>query len=210
MGNQVLKFFIAIALIACASSNKLGGPAWIFDPYAVSKNSSEIAAVGISDMTAGGIKMQIAQADNDAVNNLRAQIETKVDRIVTDVMEGSSDIKATGDKQAQVQKVEDVKKRFSAVTKSFVNGSVFGAMRTDIWQDPNTGTLYVRMAMSSTRVGEALKSSIGMFQKLGESGVDKETVKKLTDGILGIKFENQSQPQTMQGTSTDVKGTVAS
>jgi len=194
---------LSIIVVACTgrgSLDKIGGPAWVFDPYAVSKDKNEIAAVGISDPSHGGVKMQIAQAENDALGNLASQIQTKVDKVVEDSVNQEQNIKAgEQNKKEVVAKSEDISKKFSAVTKNIVDKlPLSGARRTDIWQDPKTGTLYVRMVMDVERVQAHFKKSVQMYQNLGAEGVDKSTVKKLTDALLGEKLYEQQISSNQQ------------
>ncbi len=192
--QKFVKYSVVFLLIACAGKgalDKIGGPSWIFDAYSVSKSPKEIASVGISDMSHMGIKLQIEQAKASAISDLRGQIETKVNKIVEDSALGTSNATTTGQKdKAVTTKSDEVQKKFSTVTKNIVEGSVFGARVTDIWQDPNSGVMYVRMVMDSEKVSEVLRSSVTMYQKLGDAGVDQATVKRITDGLLGVNFDH--------------------
>ncbi|QED23933.1 LPP20 family lipoprotein [Candidatus Deianiraea vastatrix] len=192
----ILLFALSASIIACSgkgSLDKIGGPSWIFDPYSVAKDKNEVAAVGISDPTQGGVKLQIAQAEADALGNLASQIKTTVDKIVTDSISKNENIKAGKDgKKDVVAKDETIEKKFSSVNSAIVDKlSLAGARRTDIWQDPKTGTLYVRMVMDIARVEDHFKKSARMYKALENEGVDKNTVKKLTDDILGAKLQNE-------------------
>ena len=59
------------------SLQQLQLPEWVVDPSI----QGMISAVGIAPKTAGGIKMQIAQAEADAMANMAAQIQTSVSRV---------------------------------------------------------------------------------------------------------------------------------
>lgn len=193
--------FSFVVLFSCSkdkgSLNNIGGPKWIFDPYSVSKNPNEVAGVGISDPTHGGIKIQIAQAENDAIANMAAQIQTKVDRVTEDALsKNESIVAASADKKSTVESKEDVQKKFSQITKNVVDKlPISGARRTDIWQDPNSGTLYVRMVIEVAKIEDHFKKSVSMYQNLAAMGVDKKAIETLTRSVLGANFKDIAQSE---------------
>lgn len=205
---------ISFLIVVSCSKNKgalddIGGPKWIFDAYAVSKPTSGLAAVGISDKTKGGIKMQITQAENDAIANIASQMQTKVSRVVEDRVNqiynvSSSETEKSNSPNAS-SATEEVKKSFSSVTKNIVdNIPVSGFKRTDIWLDPKVGTLYVRVEIDFQRIGDHFNKMVSMYRKV--DGVDKKNVDRLINAVLGVtqlgKMENENKNDSLSNTSS--------
>lgn len=182
--KSILFVFACIMISSCQSSGKLeeiGAPDWVFNPSSVSKNDTEIAAVGIGESSKGGLKVQIAQAKSDARGNIANQILSEVARISKDAI-----------RKTNIAGVEDVEKIFSQATQEVVRDlPLSGAEQTHIWQDPKTDTLYVRMTVDSKKVASHLNDSMEIYSKrLKQSGVnlhneskEKELISTLNNGI---------------------------
>lgn len=124
-------------------------PAWVLDPSI----QGYVSAVGIAPKTAGGIKMQIAQAEADAMANMASQIQTSVSRVTKESMRRAG--VATGG-----QSNEAVDDYFARATKSLVkNVPISGAKRKNIFQNPMDGTLYIQMILDQTVVKDYLTES---------------------------------------------------
>lgn len=156
---------LVFSLSSCSNKGKLdkiGAPGWVFDPYSVSSGKGEVAAVGISDSSKGGIKMQIEEAQANARAEIANQILSEVSRITKDAMRKTS-----------VDGIEDVQKIFSQATKEMVDKlPISGSRRTHIWQDPKTDSLYIRMALDGKKVSEHLSSSMELYERrIRQSGM---------------------------------------
>ena len=129
--------------------DELNLPTWVIDPSV----QGYVAAVGIAPKTAGGIKMQIAQAEADAMANMAAQIQTNVSRVTKESMRRAG--VATGG-----QNSEAVDSYFAQATKSLVKDiPISGAKRKNIFQSPADGTLYIQMILDQSVVKEYLINS---------------------------------------------------
>lgn len=128
-------------------------PEWVINPSV----DGMVAAVGIAPKTAGGIKMQIAQAEADAMANMAAQIQTKVNRVTKESMRSAGVSTAGNDQEA-------VDRYFAQATKSIVKDvPISGAKRRNIFQSPADGSLYIQIVLDQTAVKEYLMSTAGAF-----------------------------------------------
>ncbi|MEN9781873.1 MAG: hypothetical protein RL208_23 [Pseudomonadota bacterium] len=156
-----LVYFVFLFVVACSSSkgklDKINGPDWIFDPYAVKTNDkTEVAAVGVSEKTAGGLRMQIAQAEADARVNLANQISSFMARVTRDAMS----------KHEAVLKQEDIKKQFIQISEQSVRDvNLAFSNRTHIWQSPDDDTLFVRIAMPRANADKAMDDTWRNYQE---------------------------------------------
>ncbi len=117
-------------------------PEWVIDPSI----EGMVSAVGIAPNTAGGIKMQIAQAEADAMANMAAQIQTKVSRVTKESMRRAG-VATGGDQQ------EAVDSYFAQATKSIVKDvPISGAKRKNIFQSPIDGSVYIQMVLDQSVV----------------------------------------------------------
>ncbi len=133
------------------SLQQLQLPEWVVDPSI----QGMISAVGIAPKTAGGIKMQIAQAEADAIANMAAQIQTSVSRVTKESLRRAG--VATDGKN-----LEAVDSYFAQATKSLVkNVPISGAKRKNIFQSPIDGSLYIQMVIDQTLVQEYLVGTSG-------------------------------------------------
>jgi hypothetical protein len=133
------------------SLQQLQLPEWVVDPSI----QGMISAVGIAPKTAGGIKMQIAQAEADAMANMAAQIQTSVSRVTKESLRRAG--VATEGKN-----LEAVDSYFAQATKSLVkNVPISGAKRKNIFQSPIDGSLYIQMVIDQTLVQEYLVGTSG-------------------------------------------------
>lgn len=127
-------------------------PDWVIDPSV----TGYVSAVGIAPKTAGGIKMQIAQAEADAMGNMAAQIQTTVSRVTKESIRRAG--VATGGTNNEA--VDDY---FAQATKSLVkNVPISGAKRKNIYQSPQDGVLYIQMILDQTVVKEYLANASSM------------------------------------------------
>jgi hypothetical protein len=167
-----LYFVLLISFLSSCSKDKgsldsIGGPEWVLDPYANSKNSNDVCGVGISDSTIGGLRMQISQAESDGRANIASQIKTNITKTVEDyVLSNKSAVKGVDNKgNPSVISNEDVSKKFSDITKNVVEElPLSGAIRKNMWQDPKRGDLYILMCMDSDRVQKHLESSLKLYE----------------------------------------------
>lgn len=135
------------------SLQQLQLPDWVVSPAV----EGMVAAVGIAPKTAGGIKMQIAQAEADAMANMAAQIQTKVNRVTKESMR-SAGVSTGGNDQ------EAVDRYFAQATKSIVKDvPISGAKRKNIFQSPMDGSLYIQMVLDQSDVKEYLMSTASTF-----------------------------------------------
>ena len=133
------------------SLQQLQLPEWVVDPSV----QGMISAVGIAPKTAGGIKMQIAQAEADAMANMAAQIQTTVSRVTKESLRRAG-VASDG------KNLEAVDSYFAQATKSLVkNVPISGAKRKNIFQSPIDGSLYIQMVVDQTAVQEYLVSTSG-------------------------------------------------
>jgi hypothetical protein len=117
-------------------------PEWVIDPSV----EGMVAAVGIAPKTVGGVKMQIAQAEADAMANMAAQIQTKVSRVTKESMRRAG--VATGGNEQ-----EAVDSYFAQATKSIVKDvPISGAKRKNIFQSPIDGSVYIQMVLDQSVV----------------------------------------------------------
>lgn len=130
------------------SLQQLQLPDWVMDPTV----EGMISAVGIAPKTAGGIKMQIAQAEADAMANMASQIQTKVSRITKESMRRAG-------VATEVKNEEAVDSYFAQATKSIVKDvPISGAKRKKIFQSPIDGSLYIQMVLEPVGVKDYLVS----------------------------------------------------
>ncbi len=133
------------------SLQQLQLPEWVVDPSV----QGMISAVGIAPKTAGGIKMQIAQAEADAIANMAAQIQTSVSRVTKESLRRAG-VASDG------KNLEAVDSYFAQATKSLVkNVPISGAKRKNIFQSPIDGSLYIQMVVDQTLVQEYLVGTSG-------------------------------------------------
>ena len=182
--NLLLVFVFTTLIIAgCSSRGKLdeiGAPTWVFDPSSLAKTPDEISAVGIGEATQGGLKVQLAQAEADARGGIANQILSELTRISKDAV-----------RKTKVASSEDVEKIFSQATQEVVRDlPLSGAIRTNIWQDPKTDILYVRMILDGKRIAGHLNTSMQIYEKrLQQSGLtggstqDKDLISTFNQGV---------------------------
>ena len=149
-------------------------PDWVIDPYI----EGTISAVGIAPKTAGGIKMQIAQAEADAKGNMAAQIQTKVSRVTKESLRRSGVATEAGEKEA-------VDSYFAQATKSVVKEvPLIGAKRRNIFQSPVDGTLYVQMYIDQDPVKEYLQESAkNVASGLKDFNSTQKTIKQTEESM---------------------------
>lgn len=161
-----LVFAVTMFVTGCKSSGKLddiGAPSWVFNPSSLAKSPTEVSAVGIGESSQGGLKVQLAQAEADARGGIANQILSEVARITKDAV-----------RETKVAGADDVEKVFSQATQEVVRDlPLSGTARTNIWQDPKTDVLYVRMVLDGQRVVSHLDDSMAIYDKrLKQSGLD--------------------------------------
>lgn len=156
---------------------QLNLPEWVIDPSIEGK----IAAVGIAPKTAGGIKMQIAQAESDAVANMAAQIQTSVSRITKESMRRAG-------VATEVKSSEAVDQYFAQATKSVVKDvPISGAKRKNIYQSPSDGTLYIQMVIESSAVKEYLVSMAdNLASGMKDFGVTQKTISQTENSMKDL------------------------
>jgi len=156
---------------------QLNLPEWVIDPSIEGK----IAAVGIAPKTVGGIKMQIAQAESDAVANMAAQIQTSVSRITKESMRLAG-------VATEVKSSEAVDKYFAQATKSVVKDvPISGAIRKNIYQSPSDGTLYIQMVIEPAAVKEYLISMADDLAKgMKDFGVTQKTIAQTENAMKDL------------------------
>lgn len=185
----LLAFLLCVSCFGRGKLDKIGAPNWVFDSYSVGDKKIEVAGVGIGEKTAGGLKMQIAQAESDARANIANGIRTEITRVTKDVMEKVENISNTPGTKNPISK-ETIEKNFSQVTEDVVkNLPLTGARRTHIWQDPNNDTLFVRMTVERSVVEEYLKKSEKSYVDQIK-GLPADQVKGITDKIGNISVGN--------------------
>lgn len=158
--NFVVISLLSVGVISCGKKQQtpqeksgamqnLQLPDWVIDPYVEGK----LSAVGVAPKTAGGIKMQIAQAEADARANMASEIQTKVSRVTKESMRRAAVASQTGETEA-------VDSYFAQATKSIVKEvPITGARRKNIFQSPIDGTLYVQMVVELAPVRDYLVQS---------------------------------------------------
>ncbi len=156
---------------------QLNLPEWVIDPSIEGK----IAAVGIAPKTVGGIKMQIAQAESDAVANMAAQIQTSVSRITKESMRRAG-------VSTEVKSSEAVDQYFAQATKSVVKDvPISGAKRKNIYQSPSDGTLYIQMVIEPAAVKEYLISMADDLAKgMKDFGVTQKTIAQTENAMKDL------------------------
>ena len=172
--------------------SQLNLPEWVIDPSVEGK----LSAVGIAQKTAGGIKMQIAQAESDAIANMAAQIQTSVSRITKESMRRAG--VATDSKAS-----EAVDQYFAQATKSIVKDvPISGAKRKNIYQSPTDGTLYIQMFIDQTAIKEYLVSSSDNITKgMKDFGLTQKTISQTENSMkdlfneLDFSEKNQDKPK---------------
>jgi len=159
---------------------QLNLPEWVIDPSIEGK----IAAVGIAPKTVGGIKMQIAQAESDAVANMAAQIQTSVSRITKESMRRAG-------VSTEVKSSEAVDQYFAQATKNVVKDvPISGAKRKNIYQSPSDGTLYIQMVIEPTAVKEYLISMADDLAKgMKDFGVTQKTIAQTENAMKDLFTE---------------------
>jgi hypothetical protein len=173
--------------------SQLNLPEWVIDPSIEGK----LSAVGIAQKTAGGIKMQIAQAESDAIANMAAQIQTSVSRITKESMRRAG--VATDSKTS-----EAVDQYFAQATKSIVKDvPISGAKRKNIYQSPTDGTLYIQMFIDQTAIKEYLVSSSDNITKgMKDFGLTQKTISQTENSMkdlfneLDFSEKNQDKPKS--------------
>ena len=156
---------------------QLNLPEWVIDPSIEGK----IASVGIAPKTVGGIKMQIAQAESDAVANMAAQIQTSVSRITKESMRRAG-------VSTEVKSSEAVDQYFAQATKSVVKDvPISGAKRKNIYQSPTDGTLYIQMVIEPAAVKEYLISMADDLAKgMKDFGVTQKTIAQTENAMKDL------------------------
>lgn len=155
-------------------------PDWVIDPHV----EGMIADVGIAPKTAGGIKMQIAQAEADARANIAAQIQTKVSSITKESMRRAAVASEKGETEA-------VDSYFAKATKSVVDQvPITGARRKNMFQSPVDGSLYIQMVVDMEPVRNYLiQSSEGLAKGLKNFNATQEAIKKTEDSMKDLFSE---------------------
>ena len=166
---------------------QLNLPEWVIDPSIEGK----IAAVGIAPKTVGGIKMQIAQAESDAVANMAAQIQTSVSRITKESMRRAG-------VATEVKSSEAVDQYFAQATKSVVKDvPISGAKRKNIYQSPSDGTLYIQMVIESSAVKEYLVSMADTLASgMKDFGVTQKTIAQTENSMKDLFNELEVSTNT--------------
>ncbi len=166
---------------------QLNLPEWVIDPSIEGK----IAAVGIAPKTVGGIKMQIAQAESDAVANMAAQIQTSVSRITKESMRRAG-------VATEVKSSEAVDQYFAQATKSVVKDvPISGAKRKNIYQSPSDGTLYIQMVIEPTAVKEYLISMADTLASgMKDFGVTQKTIAQTENSMKDLFSELEVSTNT--------------
>jgi hypothetical protein len=190
--------FISGLFLSCCSNSKgkldaIKGPDWIFDAYSVNTStdgSKEIAAVGIGEKTAAGIKVQIAQAEVDARANIANQINSEIARVTRDFM-----------KTKNINTKEEFEKEFIQVTEEIIRDlNLANVVRTHIWQDVKTEAVYVRMATNSKMINELVKNSIEIYNEKVKDKDFKYVASQLRDEIkssaLPLKKSSSEEAST--------------
>lgn len=192
-----LLFGLFLVLFSCTKSEsqkdigslqQLNLPEWVIDPSV----DGMISAVGIAPKTAGGIKMQIAQAEADAMGNMASQIQTTVSRVTKDSLRRAS-------VATQEKTTEAVDGYFAQATKSVVkNVPISGAKRKNIFKDPSTGDLYIQMVLDQSIVKQYLlerTSSLaqGMKDFNATQSVIAQTESAMKDLFNEIDFSEKTK-----------------
>jgi hypothetical protein len=138
-------------------------PSWVLDPRVEGK----IAAVGIAPASKGGLKVQIAQAEADAMGNMAGQISTEVSRITKDALQ-----------KANVDNNEAYQAAFSQATKNVVNRvPLSGAVRVNVYRDATSGELYVHMVLDSSIIKNFLEQQLDTFKdSLANAGATRKVI----------------------------------
>jgi hypothetical protein len=159
---------------------QLNLPEWVIDPSIEGK----IASVGIAPKTVGGIKMQIAQAESDAVANMAAQIQTSVSRITKESMRRAG-------VATEVKSSEAVDQYFAQATKSVVKDvPISGAKRKNIYQSPSDGTLYIQMVIEPSAIKEYLISMADTLAGgMKDFGVTQKTISQTENSMKDLFSE---------------------
>jgi hypothetical protein len=175
------------------SLQQLQLPEWVVDPSV----QGMISAVGIAPKTAGGIKMQIAQAEADAMANMAAQIQTSVSRVTKESLRRAG--VATDGKN-----LEAVDSYFAQATKSLVkNVPISGAKRKNIFQSPIDGSLYIQMIVDQTAIQEYLVNTSGTLASgMKNFNMTQRTIAQtenaMKDLFSELDFSTNSQAKSIQ------------
>ncbi len=201
--KSFLFILIGFFLIAGCKSKygklaEINAPEWVFDSNIVAKNADEISAVGMSDVTQSGLRIQWMQAEMDARTKIATQLLVEVSKISKDAI-----------RQTKVAGVEDVQKIFSQASQEIVRDlPLSGVKKTHLWQDPKTDILYIRMVLKSKEVNDHLKDSMILYDKrLQQSGLgfSKAESKKLVSDIdKGIDLRFKDDVVNANDSSADI------
>ena len=174
--------------------SQLNLPEWVIDPSVEGK----IAAVGIAPKTVGGIKMQIAQAEADAIANMATQIQTSVSRITKESMRRAG--VSTEEKTSEV-----VDQYFAQATKNIVkNVPISGAKRKNIYQSPSDGALYIQMVIDQGAVKEYLISmSDTVAQGMKDFGATQKTIAQTENAMKDLFSELEFSAQNNKSSNND-------
>jgi len=195
--NNLAVILLLLILVSCSSSKKdtlgdIDGPKWIIDPYAISEDKDEIAAVGMSDGCFGGLKVSIDQAKADAAANIASQIEVRISKITEDQVDR---IQTQNQSKQNVQNnvsnsSDQITKKFSTVTKTAVdNVKIAGLQYTNIWtnkngENINNCVVYTRAVIKYNKIKDYFKNNGEIYQTLLNTGIEKAYADAWIKGII--------------------------
>lgn len=207
-------FLILFLCVSCtgAKHNALPEyPGWVADPYSVSKDKMEIAAVGV--VTCFGpldhIGLQMSRAELDARSGIADQIMTKITRaseVLFDAAQSGdthvSHIKIGTTKTSKDEPSVVTRMNFKQVIKESVNElPVVGATRTHIYRDKENNMLFIRMVLKSDRaqryIDGVILRTLDSYHtehpkdKL-EKGINFDSLKAESVNLISAPVENVS------------------
>jgi ribosomal protein S20 len=146
-------------------------PTWICSPYL----EGGLTAVGSADKSPLGEGHQRVEAESQARDSLARQLNTKVKNMFKNFSQ------STG-----VGESQSIEKVTTNVSKQVAKIDLSGAIPRDSWQNPKTGTLYVRVVLNpaatkmvAEQVKETVKTSMRNDEALYQQFVAKKAQAEL-------------------------------
>lgn len=137
-------------------------PAWVLDPQV----ENGIGAVGISKYSKHGMRVMLNKAEMDGRTKLAAEIQTEVSRLAKNTL-----------RQANINDIDDYEEQFTEASVNLVKKiPLSGSKRVAMYQDKQTGDLYVHMVLQ--------KREVSSFMKDNEDRIKQQLEAKLTRNQL--------------------------
>lgn len=142
-------------------------PAWVTNPTV----ENGIGVVGIAKHSQHGMRVMLPKAEMDGRTKLAAEIQTVVSRLSKDTL-----------RQANINELDDYEEQFTEATVNLVKKiPLSGAQRVAMYQDKNTGDLYVHMVLAKREVGSFLADNAASMREQMEQA--KMTRQRIDDGM---------------------------